>query len=130
MRLAFTVLLCALAAPALAATYEVGPGKTYATPSDVPWESLGAGDTVLIYWRSTPYKDKWVICRQGQAGAPITVRGVPGTGGERPVIDGIDAVTRAQLNYWNEERGLLKIGGANTPADVMPQYIVIESLEF
>jgi hypothetical protein len=130
MRLAVLALVGLVAAPALATTYEVGPGKAYATPSDVPWESLAAGDTVLIYWRSTPYKDKWVICRQGQAGAPITVSGVPGSGGELPVIDGIDAVTRSQLNYWNEERGLLKIGGANTPADTTPQYIIVENLEF
>jgi hypothetical protein len=129
MRLAVLALLSLLAAPALATTYEVGPGKTYATPSAVPWESLVAGDTVLIYWRSTPYTDKWVICRQGQAGNPITVRGVPGAGGELPVIEGSGAVTRTQLNYWNEERGLLKIGGANTPADLTPQYIVIESLD-
>src|SRR5690349_19837487 len=73
---------------ALAATYEVGPGKTYANVGDVPWESLQPGDTVLIYWRPTPYKEKWVICRQGTASAPITVRGVAGTGGELPVIDG------------------------------------------
>src|SRR5205085_11016799 len=57
---------------ALAATYEVGPGKAYVNIGDVPWESLQPSDTVLIYWRSTPYKEKWVICRQGTASAPIT----------------------------------------------------------
>ena len=30
-----------------AATYEVGPGKPYETPSAVPWESLQAGDLDL-----------------------------------------------------------------------------------
>jgi len=50
------------AQPAQAATtYEVGPGKHYANINDVPWESLQAGDTVLIHWRSTPYKEKWVM---------------------------------------------------------------------
>ncbi len=29
-------------------TYEVGPGKPYANVGDVPWESLGPGDTVLM----------------------------------------------------------------------------------
>jgi hypothetical protein len=79
----FTVsLLFASLAPAAAqaTTYEVGPGKTYANISNVPWESLQPGDLVLIYWRATPYKEKWVICRQGTAAAPIIVRGVPGTG--------------------------------------------------
>ncbi len=114
---------------AAAATYEVGPGKPYATPSAVPWESLQAGDLVLIHWRSTPYKDKWVICRQGTASAPIVVRGVAGPAGERPVIDGNGAVTRLQLDYWGEQRAVIKIGGSSIPADVMPRYIVIEGLE-
>jgi hypothetical protein len=47
-----------------AATYEVGPNKPLTAIGQVPWESLQAGDTVLIHWRSTPYKEKWVICRQ------------------------------------------------------------------
>ena len=86
---------CALGLFALAAeqtanatTYEIGPDKPYTRIGDVPWASLLPGDTVLIYWRPTPYKEKWVICRQGTADAPITVRGVPGPGGELPVIDG------------------------------------------
>ena len=108
---------------------DVGTGYPYAAPSDVPWESLAAGDTVLIHFRATPYKDKWVICRVGTAAAPIVVRGVPDGTGALPVIDGAGAVTRSQLNFWNEERGVIKIGGANTPPDVMPAYIVIENLD-
>lgn len=117
------------ASTASAATYEVGTGKPYATPSAVPWESLQAADLVLIYWRSTPYKDKWVICRQGTAAAPIIVRGVAGPGGQRPVIDGNGATTRLALNYWGEQRAVIKIGGASVPADLMPKYIVIEGLD-
>jgi hypothetical protein len=129
-RLAFILVLLALATQSMAAvTYEVGPGKTYSATGLVPWEYLQAGDTVLIYWRSTPYKEKWVICRQGTAAAPITVRGVPGTGGELPVIDGNGATTRSVLNYWNEQRGVIKIGGANNPSDTLPKYIAIESLD-
>ncbi len=112
-----------------ATTYEVGPGKAYANINDVPWESLQAGDTVLIHWRSTPYKEKWVICRQGTATAPITVRGVAGPGGELPIIDGNGATTRPQLNFWSETRGVIKIGGANVPADTMPKFITIENLD-
>ena len=44
-----------------ATTYEVGPGKPLANVGDVPWESLDAGDTVLIYYRATPYKEKFVL---------------------------------------------------------------------
>lgn len=112
-----------------AAQYEVGPNRAYATPSAVPWESLMPGDNVLIYWRPAAYQDKWVICRQGTAAQPITIRGVAGPGGELPVIDGNGATTRMALNYWNEARGVIKIGGANIPADTVPQYIVIENLD-
>ena len=112
-----------------ATVYEVGPAKPYANIGDVPWESLQAGDTVLIHWRSTPYREKWVICRQGTAEAPITVRGVAGPGGERPVIDGQGATTRLALDYWSETRGVIKIGGASIPADTMPRYVVIENLD-
>ena len=126
------LLACAfvpVCTPAFAAQYEVGPGRPYATPAAVPWESLMPGDTVLIYWRSTPYRDKWVICRQGTAAQPITISGVPGPAGELPVIDGTGATTRPALNYWNGVRGVIKIGGASIPADTMPRHIVIEKLD-
>ncbi len=115
---------------AAAVDYEVGdsPGMLN-TISEVPWESLGPGDRVLIHWRDTPYKEKWVLCRRGTVEAPIVVRGVPGPGGALPVIDGRDAVTREALNYWNGSRGVVKIGGASIPTDTLPAHIVIENLE-
>jgi Right handed beta helix region/Dockerin type I domain len=124
------LLLMALAPGLRAATYEVGPGKPFASIGAVSWESLQPGDSVLIHWRSTAYKEKWVIGRQGTATAPIIVRGVAGPAGQLPVIDGNGATTRTSLNYWNEVRGLLKIGGSNVPPDTTPQYLVIENLEF
>jgi hypothetical protein len=117
------------AARSEAATYTVGPGQTYPTPSAVPWESLQPGDVVLINWRSTPYTDKWVICRQGTAALPIVVRGVAGPGGELPIIEGQGATTRLALDYWGEQRAVIKIGGASIPADTMPRYITIENLD-
>jgi hypothetical protein len=116
-------------ASSFAATHNVGPGQQYASVGAVPWASLQAGDTVRIHYRSIPYKEKWVICRQGTAAAPITITGVPGPAGELPVIEGIGATTAPGLNYWSESRGVVKIGGANTPPDTMPRYIVIEGLE-
>ena len=127
--LAFLVLLLAIVPRLEAATYSVGPGQPYATPSAVPWEALQPGDVVLIYWRSTPYRDKWVICRQGTAAAPIVVRGVLGPAGERPIIEGTSATTRLALDYWGEQRSVIKIGGASIPADTMPRFIVIENLD-
>ena len=123
------VLILTFAAISLATTYEVKPGTPLDTIAEVPWATLQPGDTVLIYWKSTPYKEKWVICRQGTATQPITVRGVLGPNGERPVIDGNGATTPTNLNYWNEVRGTIKIGGANVPSDTMPKFITIENLE-
>jgi hypothetical protein len=126
---ALVIVIMLWAGPLYAATYEVGPGRPYASIGAVPWESLQAGDTVLIHWRSTPYREKWVISRQGTAAAPITVRGVPGPYGELPVVDGSGATTRPSLNFWNQQRAVIKIGGSSVPADVMPRYIVIEKLD-
>jgi len=111
------------------AVYEVGPGRALARIGEVPWHRLEAGDTVLIHWSPEPYREKWVLCRQGTEEAPITVRGVLSEEGLRPVIEASGAVTPAPLNYWNEERSLIKIGGANTPADTMPRWIVVENLD-
>lgn len=125
------VLVVALAAVAQsdAAEYEVGPGKALNDPLDVPWESLEPGDTVSIHWRAESYRSKWVICRRGTPERPITVRGVLGPKGERPVIDGRDAATRKTLSYWHEPRSVIKIGGATRPADTFPAWLVIENLE-
>jgi hypothetical protein len=125
----FLFVFVAFPLSAFATVYEVKPGTALDTIAEVPWATLQPGDTVLIYWRSTPYREKWVIGRQGTASLPITVRGVLGPNGERPVIDGNGATTPTNLNYWNENRGTIKIGGANIPADTMPKYITIENLE-
>jgi hypothetical protein len=129
MKSHFGIALVLCAAAASAATYEVGPGRALETVGAVPWARLEAGDTVLIHWREEPYREKFVICRQGAAGKPITVRGVPGPDGRLPVLHGEDAVTAPGLRYGNEPRGFIKIGGASTPADTMPRYIVVENLE-
>lgn len=129
-KLLFTFgVLCFAALGASAATYEVKPGTPMDTIAEVPWATLQPGDTVLIHWRAAPYKEKWVICRQGTAALPITVRGVPNPSGDLPVIDGNGAITPLNLNFPSEARAVIKIGSANVPADTMPKYIVIENLE-
>jgi hypothetical protein len=67
------------------------------------------------------------VSRAGTAAQPITIRGIPNGSGELPVISGDAATTRLQLDYTNEQRGLLKIGTASP--NVLPQYIVVENLE-
>lgn len=119
-----------LASPSAQATdYAVGPDKAYQSVTGIPWESLLPGDRVLLHWRPQPYAGKWVICGRGTAERPIQVMGAPGPDGQLPVIDGREATTRPALNFWNEARGVIKIGGANRPADVMPAHIVVENLE-
>ncbi|MHC4841737.1 MAG: right-handed parallel beta-helix repeat-containing protein [Planctomycetota bacterium] len=126
-----TYLLCLLfAGPLAAATYRVGPGQTYSNINDAPLENLAAGDVLEIHWRSTPYAEKFVIAAAGTAANPIVVRGIPnGSNGALPVITGQNATTRTQLNYWGENRGVIKLGGASVPNSAMPEYVTIEYLE-
>lgn len=112
-----------------AAVYEVGPNQAYSDIGSVRWEALVAGDEVHIHWRSQPYKEKWVLSCRGTETKPITISGVPGPKVQLPVIDGQDATTRAQLNYWNQERGVVKIGGSHTSGKSVPGYIVLENLD-
>ena len=123
----FVLLICAGLSPA--AVYEVRPNTPMDTIGEVPWATLEPGDIVLIHWRPEDYFEKWVIGRSGTASLPITVRGVPGPNGELPVINGRDAITPAGLNFWSENRGVIKIGGSNTPASTFANFIVIENLE-
>jgi hypothetical protein len=126
----------AVAAPVKAAetpsggtTYEVGPNQKLRTPNDVPWNSLKAGDTVLIHWRAEPYKNKWVIAVEGTEHAPITIRGVNGPNGALPVIDGEDATTSKHCDYWGEVRSIVKIGGARNANKLGSKWVVIENLD-
>jgi len=123
----FVVLLFGVSG--YSATYNVGPGQPLSTIGAVPWSTLQPGDSVLIHWRPETYAEKWVIGRSGTAASPITVRGVPGPNGELPVIDGRNAVTPPGLNFWSENRGVIKIGGSNVPDSTYANFIVIENLE-
>jgi len=124
-----TLFLMLFATASNATDYHIGPGQPLANISDAPWATLVAGDTVYIHWREQAYKEKWVINRQGTASLPISIIGVSNAQGQQPVIDGENATTPVGLNFWNESRGVIKIGGSNTPGDGLPKYIVIENLE-
>ena len=129
IRRGMVVLYAAVTTIAYATPYHVGPSLPYDNIGDVPWESIAAGDSVLIHWREVPYREKWVICRQGTAELPIVVKGVANAEGELPVVHGQDATTRLELDYWNEDRGVVKIGGASVPPDCTPSHIILENLE-
>jgi len=127
------VAVVAAAAPSVSATvYNVGPGQTYANIVDVPWESITAGDTVNIYYRATPYKEKFITTGAGTASQPILIHGVPGPGGELPILDGQDAVSRQALAMGSEARGLITMQQGDSgsyPTTCHPSYIILENLE-
>jgi len=108
---------------------EVGPGHAALTPSDVPWESIGPGTLVLIHARPTPYRDKWVLNVAATEANPVVVRGVPDSNGALPQIQGSGAVTRNGINFWGEERSVIKIGGSNAPNNDEPSHIFVECLD-
>ncbi|MFO0555591.1 MAG: right-handed parallel beta-helix repeat-containing protein [Polyangiaceae bacterium] len=113
--------------------YQVGPGKAYENIGDVPFESLGAGDTVRIFYRAEPYHEKLMIGGVGTEAQPIRVCGVAGPNGELPIIDGENATTRPQLDFpftGHQPRGLIIIGHPNSqPYALQPAHITVEALE-
>lgn len=126
--LIFSLLILFTTIKLLAIAYEVGPGMTYENIGDVPLENLNPGDSVQIHYRPNPYCEKWVVSRTGTVNANIIFHGIPGSGGELPIIDGRNATTRQELNYWSEERGIINIGGSSFP-NQDPDYIIIENLD-
>jgi hypothetical protein len=82
-------------------TYDVGPGKTYATPGLVPWLSLLPCDNVRIYWRATPYGDVIFLSNRGAAHKYIRIVGMAGPNGEKPVLDGNAATIKPGTPFIN-----------------------------
>lgn len=123
------VILLLFSSGLWATDYHVDENPPYQNIGDVPWASINAGDRVFIHWRAAPYKEKWVINAVGTAQNPIHVIGVNGPQGQQAVIDGNAATTVPGVNFWNEPRGLIKIGGSNTPNNEVPEHIIIENLD-
>jgi hypothetical protein len=118
-------------------TYEVGAGKTYANPRDVPWQNLAACDQVLIHYRTQPYRDIIMLGARGASNKWIIVRGIPGPNGERPVFDGNNAVspTDKGINQYVDGAGMFIIakptgGSFNYPALYKPGYLHIAGFKF
>ncbi len=131
-----TISLLIAAFGLTAETYHVGPGQPYTELGQAPWIDLTAGDTVLIHWRETPYASKIFLRAQGTAEQPVVIRGVPGQGGELPVISGENATTDPQFagyfdSLWTEHLGLFLIdrGPQDDYYTYQPKNIVFEYLE-
>jgi hypothetical protein len=80
-----SVAMTCAASAALAATYEVGPGKQYASLKDVA-SKLAPGDVVEVQGGTT-YAGGLVLGASGTAAAKITIRGIA-VNGARPVLSG------------------------------------------
>ena len=110
-----------------ATVYEVGPGQSLAHPNDVPWESLAPSTLVRIHPGATAYATKFVIVAEGTEAGPIVVTGVPDAQGNLPVLTGDGATTRLELDYWNERRSVIKVGGSSSPSGT-PAWVYVERL--
>lgn len=113
--------------------YQVGTAQGQLTALDqVPWERLGAGDTVRIHHRPTPYAGKILIAGNGRKDAILRVCGVPSADGQRPVVTGVDAVTRRNLDYGHElhqSRAVVMIKSlASRPWESHPTHVQIDGL--
>lgn len=117
--------------------YEVGPDQPYANPRDVPWLDLLPCDEVLIHYRPQPYTDMVFVASRGAPRKWITIRGVPGPRGERPVFSGVHAVMPAATgaNRWTQSAALLTVarpdpGVAPVGAYYKPGFLHITGLTF
>ncbi|MFO0617029.1 MAG: right-handed parallel beta-helix repeat-containing protein [Polyangiaceae bacterium] len=115
--------------------YEVGPGAKLESLIDVPWERLGPGDTVRVHVKPGGYHEKILISQSGTADAPLRICGIPGPGGELPVIDGADAKTRpsASIDFTyapQQDRGLVIVSiDTHDTWGFKPSHLILENLE-
>lgn len=132
--LTMTAVTSACLPSGLGVDYQVGPNAgQIATLDLVPWEKLAAGDTVRIFYKDTPYAGKFMISGNGTATAPIRVCGVKSSTGQRPIIDGQNAISRKGLAYGNilhETRSVIVVKPLSTAAWTdYPTYIQIDGLD-
>ncbi|MEN9484230.1 MAG: hypothetical protein RJB37_2110 [Pseudomonadota bacterium] len=121
------------------ADYAVGPGQALASLDQVPWERLAPGDTVRVFYSATPYHGKFLLAAHGTAAKPVRVCGVRGPNGERPVIDGQGATTRAALAtafagagsdiFQSRAIAMVKSLSSDAWTD-RPSYLQIDGLKF
>ena len=115
-------------------TYEVGPGKTYENPRNVPWLDLQPCDQVLIHWRPEPYRDILYIGVRGEPDRFISIKGVPGPRGERPVFDGNGAVAPTDVGAPRvfDAAGMIVIAKPESSSRTYrykPGYLLIQGLK-
>ncbi len=118
---------------ALMTVYNIGPGQSYTTLGSFPWSGLQPGDTVDIHWQAGGYHEKLLLSESGTTSQPINIVGVPGPEGQEPVIDGENATTSSQFDYFYsgiEEDSVVLVARSGTQAyGYQPSNINISGLE-
>jgi hypothetical protein len=114
-------------------TYEVGTQAGLQRLADVPWNSLGPGDRVLVHWRPEPYREQVLVSAQGTAEQPVRICGVRGPQGQLPVITGQDARSVRALGFPyppTQERGVVVVTLREGQRwGVKPSHVVLEGLD-
>lgn len=115
--------------------YNVGPGKDYSSPNEVPWLNLKGCDVVNIHYRAAAYKDIIYFSSRGEKNKWIIVRGIAGPNGEKPVFDGNNAVmpTGSSVNTNVDAAGLFivfKPAGVGSAYEYKPGYLQIDGFRF
>lgn len=121
-RLWAAVLICVCSLDAR--VWNVGSEYELKSLAAIPVLKFKKGDILRIHHRSTPYREKLFIGWQN-----ATVEGVPGPNGELPVIEGDGAVTSRDLQFWNEERAVVRVSGSSVPPDSFQSGLTIRKLE-
>jgi len=119
----FSFMLYSIAS--IATTYKVGPSQTYNSIGSVPTHNLVAGDTVMVYYKPTPYYEKFLLAGVGTPTNPIVLMGIPDANGNMPILDGENAVSSTLFNFWNEDRQIIKVGQSGNS-----DYIIIDGFVF
>ncbi|WKB54673.1 hypothetical protein [Eleftheria terrae] len=128
------VLTLSACEPGKGKDYQVGPGAGQLSDlNQVPWDKLVAGDTVRVFYRAEPYHGKVLLAAQGTADKPVRLCGVRGPNGERPVLDGKDAVSRRGLAYGHElheSRSVIVVNRLQTQDwQAYPRHLQIDGLQ-
>jgi len=109
-----------------ATTYTVGPGQTYAHIIDIPvLDNLQPGDSIKVYYQPDHYFEKFRLYGVGTSNNPIVLIGIPDNNGNKPVLDGKNAISNS-TSYANEDRQVIKIGEYGS---LIADYVIIEGFE-
>ena len=105
--------------------FEVGPNMPYDSLISCPTDALMSGDEIHVYYKETPYSDKFLVKGEGTIDDPIKIVGIPDASGKKPVLDGANGIGSSDYVTTNADRQVIKIGQEDHAAS----YIIIDGFE-